>query len=125
MSNDSLLDTVRTEISGRLKSAVKERDQVSANALRSALSALDNAGAQPLALAPAVPHGSAAEVPRRELSGAEIKALLLAEAEEHAAAAAQYERLGHSERAARLRREAAIIRGTLEHVAASDPAVAQ
>jgi len=121
MSNGSLLDAVRAEISSRLKSALKGRDRVSADALRAALSALDNASAQPLSVvAQPFPYGSSAEVPRRELSGAEIEALLVTEADAHAAAAVQYERLGHADRADRLRREAEIIRGTLEHVAAAD-----
>ena len=120
MSNGSLLDAVCAEVSSRLKSALKGRDRVSADALRAALSALDNASAQPLSAAQPFPYGSAAEVPRRELSGAEIEALLVTEADAHAAAAVQYERLGHADRADRLRREAEIIRGTLEHVAAAD-----
>jgi uncharacterized protein YqeY len=105
MSNNSLHAGVRAEISRHLTAAVKGRDRVSINALRAALCALDNA---------------TAVVARRELARADIEALLLAEAEEHAAAAAEYERLGHAQRADCLRHEAAIIRGTLEHLAAVD-----
>lgn len=121
MNHNSPLAAVRAELSRHLKAAVKARDQVSTSALRAALGALDHAGAPPLARAQPTPYGSSAEVARSEVTGTDIKALLLGEAEEHSAAAAEYERLGHSERADRLRREAEIIRGSLEHLAAVDP----
>lgn len=120
MTTHSLHAAVRAEISRHLTAAVKGRDRVSVNALRAALSALDNATAVPLAGARPPRYGARADVARRELTRADIEALLLAETEERSAAAAEYERLGHPDRAGRLRREAAIIRGTLEHVAAVD-----
>ena len=84
--------------------------------------ALDNATAVPLTGTRPSRYGAPADVARRELTRADIEALLLAETEERSAAAVEYERLGHSERADRLRREAAIIRGTLEHLAPVDTA---
>lgn len=112
------LAAARAEVSSQLKEAVRARDQVATRALRAALSALDHAGALPLTAAQPAPYGSVGDVPRLDVSYEELKALLLREAEKHSAAAAEYERLGYSERAEHLRREAAIIRGTLERVAA-------
>jgi uncharacterized protein YqeY len=120
MSNDSLHAAVRAAISRHLAAAVKGRDRACIDALRAALCALDNATAVPLAAARPPRYGAPTEVARRELTRADIEALLLAETEERSAAAAEYERLGHPDRAGRLRHEAAIIRGTLEHVAAVD-----
>lgn len=120
MSPNSLLAAIRAEISRHLSAAVKRRDRVSVNALRAVLSALDNATAVPLAGLRPRRYGAGADVARRELTRTEIEALLLAETEKRSAAAAEYERLGHPDRAGRLRHEAAIIRGTLEHVTAID-----
>jgi uncharacterized protein YqeY len=120
MSNNSFHATVRAGISRHLTAAVKARDRVSIDALRAALCALDNATAVPLARARPRRHGAAADVAPCALTRPDIEALLLAETEERSAAAAEYERLGHQERADRLRQEAAIIRGTLEHVVAVD-----
>jgi len=122
MSHISLHAAVRAEISRHLTAAVKSRDRVSINALRAALGALDNATAVPLAALPRPRYGTRADVARRDLTRADIEALLSAETEERSAAAADYERLGRPDRADRLRLEAAIIRGTLEHVAAVDTA---
>jgi uncharacterized protein YqeY len=120
MSKVSLHAAVRAEISRHLTAAVKSRDRVSMSALRAALCALDNATAVPLAAARPPWRGARADVARRELTRTDIEALLLGETEERSAAAAEYDRLGLPDRAGRLRHEAAIIRGTLEHVAAVD-----
>lgn len=120
MSNNSPTAAVRAAISNDLKTAVKARDSVSISALRAVLSALDNAGVLPLDAVQPAPHGSSAEVARGELSGAEIEAMLLDEIERYSAAASEYERVGHPRRADRLRLEAAVIRGTLQHLPAVD-----
>jgi hypothetical protein len=83
-----------------LRSAMRSRDPVATAALRSALSALDNATAVPPAAAPAPPGdrhvaGSAAglgaaEAARRELTPAEAAAVLRAEIADRRAAAGQY-----------------------------------
>lgn len=119
MTNDSVHDAVRAEISRRLTAAVKGRDQTAVSALRAALSALDNATAVPLAGVRPAHYGGPTEVPRRQLTRADVATVLAAETERRFAAAAEYERLGHPDQAARLRREAAIIHGTLEHLAGS------
>lgn|GEM_PF-2614228 len=82
------------------------------------LSALDHAGALPLEEGRPAPHGSISDLPRTELTRDEVNALLLREADRHTDAAAEYDRLGHAERADDLRREASIIRRALEHVTA-------
>jgi uncharacterized protein YqeY len=96
---------------------MRARDTVAASALRSALGAIGNAEAIPAPEAPVRGANSvhiagaavglgAGEAQRRGLSEAEIKKILRAEIEERLAAAADYERAGHGDRAARLRREA-------------------
>jgi len=118
MNMNSLYAVIRTQIARHLTAAVKGRDQVRIDALRAALAALDNATAVPQAVAQPLERGTTTEVARRELTRADITGLLTAESVERLAAAAEYERLGYHERAARLREQAAIIRGTLIHVAA-------
>jgi uncharacterized protein len=104
---------------------MKARDTVAVAALRSALAAIDNAEAVDApAPIPAATSGSvhvaasitgvgAAEVQRRELSTAQVEALIRAEVANRLAAAGEYQRLGHPEHAQRLRREAAVLAGHL------------
>jgi len=84
-----------------------------------AAAALDNATAVPLAPTMGALYDGPTEVPRRELTRADIEAVLTAEIEERLAAAAEYERLGHGERAGSLRRGAAVIQETLYRVEGS------
>jgi len=113
-------DTLRTE----LLSARKDRDSTRVSALRSALSAIDNAEAPDEArldapssgaIANAVVGLGAAEVARRELSDAEIRGLLRAEIDERLAAARAVETT-HAERAAGLRIEATVLSDLLGDV---------
>jgi uncharacterized protein len=108
---------VRAALRQALAAAMRARDTVAASALRSVLGAIGNAEAVP---APQAPAGRAAaahiagaaaglgagEAERRGLGEAEARAILRAEIDERLAAAADYERAGHGDRAARLRREA-------------------
>jgi hypothetical protein len=105
----------RETLRASLLTARKERDAIRVSALRSALSAIDNAetpdGPAPSAGAlseVAVAPGSA-DVPRRVLSDGEIRALLTAEIEERHAAAAQLAAAGADERASTVRAEAATL----------------
>ena len=117
-----------SDVEARLRAALLEaigsRDVVAAFALRSALSAIGNAGAVPAdsTLAPHAtsPHvaGSlrgpgAAEVPRRHLTPADISEIVRAEAAERVSAAGQCEHAGYPDRAERLRREASILLAVL------------
>ena len=115
----------RTTLRDALLAARKERDTTRVAALRSALSAIDNAetpdGAEVDAPASAEVAGAvvglgASEIARRELSDAQIRDLLRVEVEERLAAARQVRVGGHTERAAMLRAEAKVITGLLGDV---------
>ncbi|PRC41301.1 GatB/YqeY [Mycobacterium sp. ITM-2017-0098] len=117
--HDRPADRWRTELRRRLVLARKGRDACSTNALRSALSAIDNAetpdGPVPSAGAiadSAVGLGSA-EVMRRELADDEVRALIRGEIDERRGAADQFAATGHAERAAALVAEAAVLEGIL------------
>jgi uncharacterized protein YqeY len=85
---------------------MKARDTTAVAALRSALSAIDNAEAVEHT-GPTTRLGvGAADVARRELSATDVVEILRAEVAERISAAAEYERVGRPERAARLRAEA-------------------
>jgi uncharacterized protein len=116
------------DVEARLRNALLEaigtRDVVAAFALRSALSAIGNAGAVraditqvPHAFSPHVAGSlagpGAAEVPRRHLTPADISEIVRAEAAERASTAGQCERAGYPDRAERLRREASILLAVL------------
>lgn len=121
-----------------LRTALRDRDRVAMAALRSALAAIDNAGAvdpataadsppagpvpgtRPASVAGPVPATSAhvagavlglgaAEVARRELTDADVAGIVRAELDDRLAAAALYERGGRTDVAARLRAEAAVL----------------
>jgi uncharacterized protein len=115
---------VRDELAKFLGEALKSRDMIAVSALRSALGAIDNAGAVPSGPAPAAgassPHIAgaaagvgAAETGRRRVSEEEASAIVRAEVAERQAAARDYERAGHADRAARLSREADVLAAAL------------
>ncbi|HYZ66568.1 MAG TPA: glutamyl-tRNA amidotransferase [Mycobacterium sp.] len=114
----------RTTLRAALLSARKDRDSARVSALRSALSAIDNAEIPDNAavdasssgpIAGAVVGVGAAEVARRELSDDEIRCLMQAEIDERLAAAAQIDG-SRAERAATLRAEAAALSDLLGDV---------
>jgi uncharacterized protein len=98
--------------------ALKARDDVAVAALKSAVSAIDNA--QAVDVPPEAASGGriaksrlgvgSAEAPRRRLTRGEVIAVLRREIEEKTAAAGQYERAARVTEAARLRREADVLR---------------
>ncbi|HEY0636883.1 MAG TPA: hypothetical protein VGD67_04490 [Pseudonocardiaceae bacterium] len=110
---------MREELRSALVAAMKARDLVAVSALRSALGAIDNAGAVDAAAAPAggvsehvaggVAGLRATEVTRRELTAAEARELVRAEVAERLAVAERHEAAGRAEPAARLRAEAAAL----------------
>lgn len=102
-----------------LTAALKRRDHVTVSTLRSAIAALDNAEA---VAAPPAPGGLASahvagaqagvastDAPRRAMSDGQARAVLQAQVDEAAAAAAAVEAHGQPERAPRLRREAQML----------------
>jgi uncharacterized protein YqeY len=116
--------TVRDLLQRALGEALKARDMVAVSALRSALGALDNAsavtavpppvtGATSPYVAGAAAGLGAAETGRRGLSHQEETAIVRAEVAERLAAARDYDRTGHTERAGRLRREADVLAAAL------------
>jgi uncharacterized protein YqeY len=111
---------LRERLRGGLPVAMKARDVVAVAALRSALSAIDNAEAVEPAQAPppdgddtdvakAVIGVRAADVERRALTGAEMEQIVRAEMADRDAAARHYEQLGRDDQAERLRGEAAVL----------------
>lgn len=115
----------RETLRDALLAARKERDATRVSALRSALSAIDNAetpdtvdvdAPKSEAIAGGVVGLGAAEVARRELSDAQIRDLLRAEVDERLAAAEQIAGGGHMERAGDLRAEAAVLTDLLGDV---------
>ncbi|MDR1077710.1 MAG: hypothetical protein LBL55_03425 [Propionibacteriaceae bacterium] len=104
-------DAVTTALRVELKRAIRSRDAAAIAALRSLLSTLDNAGAQPVASQSASSTGSehfagalaglgAAEVERRPLDAAEVAQLIDQEV------AGRLEQAEHLERAGRDRESA-------------------
>jgi uncharacterized protein YqeY len=114
----------RTTLRDALLAARKDRDTARVSALRSALSAIDNAETPDDAqvdapssarIAGGVVGLGAAEVARRVLSDEQVRSLLHGEVEERLAAAKQID-ASHSERAATLRTEAAVVSNLLGDV---------
>ena len=102
-------DALRERLAGALSTAMKDRDTIAVATLRCLLSALDNAGAVAETKEHAPVFGRSGDVPRRELTLADIERVFAAEAVERETAAADYERRGLREGAERLRAELAII----------------
>jgi uncharacterized protein len=100
-----------------LRGALQARDAAAVSALRSAQAAIGNAEAVAAPQGSPAPGGSqhfagtvgglgAGEARRRTLTAAEAEEIIRTEISERHAAAEEYERAGHADRAARLRREA-------------------
>jgi uncharacterized protein len=114
---------LRQRLRKSLKDALSSRDTIAVAALRSAMSALDNAEAVDQSHAPGPTGGAGAfvrvgvgagEVARRVLSGQDVIEIVHAELEDRTAAAAEYERLGRAEEASRLRAEAYALESFME-----------
>jgi uncharacterized protein YqeY len=111
-------DEWRGRLRHALTAAMKARDTIAIAALRSALSAIDNAEAPDVSEAPAVQHGviaggvlglGAGEVARRTLSASELEAIVRREITERQSEADDRARTGHYDRAAALLAEAAVL----------------
>lgn len=115
-------DVWRAELRSRLLAARKARDDVSTRAFRSAMSVIDNAetpdGPVPAAgaLADSAQGPGAAEVTRRSLTDAEVRALLQAEVDELTESAAQLTAGGRTDRADEVLAEARVLVAVLEDV---------
>lgn len=115
----------RTALREALLRARKFGDHTRVSALRSALAAIDNAETPADAsvdtpasatIAGGVAGLGAAEVARRELTDAQIRALLVAEIDERLDAAEAFSAGGHTDRADVLRAEAAVIAAVMGDV---------
>jgi hypothetical protein len=117
-------DDIETRLRAALRDAMKTRDVVAVFALRSALSAIGNAGAIPAGPDPAPGAGRqyaagagaelGADAAARLLTQADVAVIVRREAGERETAADQCDQAGHPDRAERLRREAGILRAVLE-----------
>ncbi|MEO3757091.1 hypothetical protein ABGB19_02215 [Mycobacterium sp. B14F4] len=117
--------TWRTTLREALMAARKDRDPVRVAALRSALSAIDNAETPDDARidapsSPTIAGGvaglGAAEVARRELDDPRIRELIRTEVAERRDAAEQMAAGGQADRASQLRAEAAVLTDLLGDV---------
>ena len=110
-------EDVRARLQQALRAALQARDAAAVSALRSAQAAIGNAEAVAAPQRSPAPGGNrhfagaveglgAAEAARRVLTAAEAEEIIRAEISERHEAADLYERSGHGDRAARLRREA-------------------
>lgn len=104
----------KARIRGDLTAAMKARRSAETSLLRAILAALDNAEAVPVGTA----HDRYAvrmfgdpsvEAPRRVLSEADVRALLLRETADREMAAQEFEALGKQNEAERLRNEVSLI----------------
>ena len=115
---------IRDRLRAALPAALKARDRPAAAAIRSALGAIDNAEAvtatrhaAPVVdgpIAGAVAGVGRADVPRRSLDEAEMRALVIAEVAERRRLAADCERLARDEEARQLRAQATLLETYLE-----------
>lgn len=114
LSHAFAMADVRQRLKVSLRDAIKARDPVAIAALRSAISALDNAEAVegPARVRPHLGLG-AADVARRELSQQDVVQIVRAEIDERLAAAAEYHRLGRMDDARRLGAEAGVLESHL------------
>lgn len=117
---------IDTRLRNDLTAALKARDPVTVAALRSALAALENAGAIEVPasraegtehIAGTTPGVGATDAARRVLSEHDARAILRSQVEEHRRAADEYVRVGRHDIAERRRSEAAVLAAYL-----SDPA---
>ena len=104
------MNQLRDQLEAALKSALRARDHVATSALRSALAAIDNAGAVPGPgqYRPTLGVG-AGEAGRKVLSIEETRGIVRDEVADRTSAADQYDRLERPAEAARLRAEAAVL----------------
>lgn len=101
---------IRKQIKADLLHAMKTRRREDVTTLRTLLSAIDNAEAVPVDDTPIVPfNGRSEDVPRLQLTPADIQQILHQEAEERRAAAAEYERLGRADQVEMLKASIALI----------------
>jgi uncharacterized protein YqeY len=105
---------MRARIKADLRDAMKSRRTVTVATLRSLLAAIDNAEAVDGTAVVNPVIGRSNDVPRRELSEAEVRQLVQREADEYAGAVATYERLGLAEELEKVRLKLEVTRQYLK-----------
>ena len=126
-------EPLRRRLETSLRAAMKDRDAAAVATLRAALSDIDNAEAVPAPddLAPGPAGGpiagardgaGAGDVAPRELSEADVTAIVRAEIDDLRSSADEYVALGRDEQAAQLRVQADLLEG---HLSATSPAPAR
>lgn len=111
MTTNETVMPLRRQLRDALLVAIKGRDRVAASVLRATLGAIENAEAVERSgpaqgAIEAIPIGlGAAETARRELTEADVRAIVRAELAEREDAVAACERAGRGEQAERLRVE--------------------
>jgi uncharacterized protein YqeY len=106
MTNNEMQLVVRMKAD--LLAAMKAKDTVRVATLRTMISALDNATAVQVDTSYVPMEGMTPDVPRREVSKDEQLSILAEEAEGRRKAYQQYQELGKTEEAERLRAELAV-----------------
>lgn len=114
------MSDLRDHLRAELRQAMRDRDRDTVRVLRSVLGAIDNAESDGVAApragaveASAIGIG-AAEAARRELTDADVRAVVEAELAERADSIGELERAGHGAAADPVRAELAVIRGALD-----------
>jgi hypothetical protein len=102
-------EALRGTLAAALRAAMKAREAVTVETLRSLLSALDNASAVAAPARHDPVEGLAGDVPRHDPSLEEIQEIFATERAERETAAANYRRLGLDDEAERLRAQLAVI----------------
>jgi uncharacterized protein YqeY len=123
-TGDDTAPALVARLRAALTAALSSGDRATVAALRSALAAVGNAEAvgpaiEPGPAGPAVVPSEhfagaraglrAGEAPRKELTAADIRQIMLTEITDRQSAAIEYDRLGHGGHAERLRREADVL----------------
>lgn len=115
---------LRNGLRSELRQAMRDRDRDTVRVLRSVLGAIDNAESEGVAAprAGAIESSAigvgAAEASRRELTDADVRAVIDAELAERSETAADLERAGHDAAAEPVRAEVATIRRVLDGLTA-------
>lgn len=104
---------LREKINARLRSALKERNRGTINALRSVLSALDNASAVAISSNHIPVFGKSEDVPRKLLSSEDCEEIIQREIDTRTEAIVTFTRLNQTQEVEHLQSEIGIIQNIL------------
>ncbi|MFN8443889.1 MAG: GatB/YqeY domain-containing protein [Caldilineaceae bacterium] len=108
-NNQPITPSIREQMKLDLTRAMKVREMVTVNTLRTVLGAIDNAEAVPVTTPLEYSNGKTNDVPRKQLALSDIEQILRQELDARHAAALKYQDLGKEGEAARLQQEADVI----------------